>query len=150
MTDTPSFDIDFAVGATPSAADPSVSLDILLTTVVTLPSLRLEVDAVSAGVALELRRDDSGFKLVPTFHGPDGPAGAAASVELPGVTGGGQLLKAGDEWRGAMALQFSTFKVTGLRQLKPMKGREVCNYQSAQLPSRGSGGAGSCPSGYAY
>jgi hypothetical protein len=113
MTDSPSFDVDFAVSPTPSAADPSVSLDVLVNAVVPLPAVRLEVDAVSAGVALELRKDASGFHLVPAFHGPDGPAGAAVSVELPGVTGGGQLLRAGDEWRGAMTLQFASLKVTG-------------------------------------
>ena len=71
------------------------------------------------GLVLELVRGADGFEVVPRVTGPDGPAGAAVAVELPGISGGGQLILAGGEWRGAVALNIGPLKVSGYALLSP-------------------------------
>ena len=119
MTDMPSFEVDLAVGGNLAAANSSVALDLSVTAALPLPALRVEVDEFSAGLVLELVRRPEGFELIPRLRGPEGPSGAAIALELPGVTGGGQLAFANGEWRGAVMLTIGPLKVAGYALLAP-------------------------------
>jgi hypothetical protein len=119
MSEKPSVDIELAVGGTPAGPTSSVGLDLSVTAVLPLPALRVEVDEMRVGLVLELVRGADGFEVVPRVTGPDGPAGAAVAVELPGISGGGQLILSGGEWRGAVALSIGPLKVSGYALLSP-------------------------------
>ncbi len=119
MTDLPAIDVDLAVGGRPAGPAGLVTLDLAVTATLPLPAVRVEVDELTAGLVLELVHGADGFKLAPRFAGVDGPAGAAIAVELPGVTGGGQLLFVNGEWRGAVALMIGPLKVSGYALLSP-------------------------------
>ncbi len=95
MDEKPSVDVELAVGGIPAGPNSSIGIDLSVTAALPLPALRVEVDQMRVGLVLELVRGADGFEVVPRVTGPDGPAGAAVAVELPGISGGGQLILAG-------------------------------------------------------
>jgi hypothetical protein len=113
MTDVPSIDANLAVGGHVAGADSSVILDVSVTADLPLPALRVEVDEFRAGLVLALTHTADGFELVPRLTGPEGPSGAAITVELAGVSGGGQLAFTNGEWRGGVTLIIGPLKVNG-------------------------------------
>jgi hypothetical protein len=117
MADTPSISVDLAVGG--DVTDLSVSLDLTVTASVPLPVVSVEVDEFGAAIVLEVVSGPNGLELVPRIDGPRGPSGALISVELPGVSGGGKLTHAGDEWRGAATLMMGPLKIAGYALLGP-------------------------------
>ena len=119
MDEKPSVDVELAVGGIPAGPNSSIGIDLSVTAALPLPALRVEVDQMRVGLVLELVRGADGFEVVPRVTGPDGPAGAAVAVELPGISGGGQLILAGGEWRGAVALNIGPLKVSGYALLSP-------------------------------
>ena len=119
MNEKPSVDVELAVGGSPAGPNSSIGVDLSVTAALPLPALRVEVDQMRVGLVLELVRGADGFEVVPRVVGPDGPAGAAVAVELPGISGGGQLILADGVWRGAVALSIGPLKVSGYALLGP-------------------------------
>jgi hypothetical protein len=105
-------DVGFDIAGHPNLRDSSLSLDVVADATLNLPGLTLAVDKARLSLSLGVAFGANGPALTPGFALAP-PAGAGAELALPGFTGGGYLVKVGDEWRGALAASLGPVSVGG-------------------------------------
>jgi hypothetical protein len=115
MTDDNSLPVAFGFDLDVSATDQDVTISAAVTAsaTVTLSGLTVVVDGIAQGLKIVI--NPGADPMLSLSAEPSGPTGGAATVDLPAISGHGELQviqdKTGTTWVGALLLQLSTFSV---------------------------------------